>query len=46
MRDCRLDELRGVEALSGVGIPYADLVGLLPQLAQAAGIDVEHDGRS
>jgi uncharacterized protein YjbI with pentapeptide repeats len=44
MRDCRLDELRGVEALSGVGIPYADLIGLLPQLAQAAGIDIEHDG--
>ena len=46
MRDCRLDELRGVEALSGVGIPYADLIGLLPQLAQTAGIDIEHDGGS
>jgi hypothetical protein len=43
MRDCRLDDLLGVEALTGVGIPHADLVGLLPQLARAAGIDVEVD---
>ena len=46
MRDCRLDDLRGVEALSGVGIPYADLIALLPQLARAAGIDVELDDRA
>ena len=43
MRDCRLDDLRGVEALGGVGIPYADLLALLPQLARAAGIDIEDD---
>ncbi len=45
MRDCRLDDLRGVEALSGVRIPFADLVSLLPQLARAAGIEVELDDR-
>ena len=43
MRDCRLDDLRGVEALRGVGLPYADLIALLPQLAQAAGIEIELD---
>jgi uncharacterized protein YjbI with pentapeptide repeats len=43
MRDCRLEEIRGVEALSGVRIPYADLVSLLPQLARAAGIEIELD---
>ena len=46
MRDCRLDDLRGVEALSGVGIPYADLIALLPPLARAAGIEIEVDGGS
>lgn len=44
MRDCRLDDLRGVEALGGVGIPYADLISLLPELARAAGIEIEVDG--
>jgi hypothetical protein len=43
MRACRLDDIRGVEALTGVRIPYADLVSLLPQLALAAGIEIELD---
>jgi uncharacterized protein YjbI with pentapeptide repeats len=46
MRDCRLDDLLGVEALAGVVIPYADLISLLPQLARAAGIEIEVDGRA
>lgn len=46
LRDCRLDDLRGVEALSGVRIPYADLIALLPPLARAAGIEIEVDDRS
>jgi uncharacterized protein YjbI with pentapeptide repeats len=46
LRDCRLDDLRGVEALGGVRIPYADLIALLPQLARAAGIEIEVDGRT
>jgi hypothetical protein len=40
MDDCRLDGLRGVEALCGVRIGFSDLVAIVPELAQALGIDV------
>jgi uncharacterized protein YjbI with pentapeptide repeats len=43
MRDCRLDDLRGVEALGGVRIAFADLLAILPQLASAVGIEIEFD---
>ena len=40
MDDCRLAGVRGVEALSGVRIAFSDLVAIVPELAQALGIEV------
>ena len=40
MDDCRLGGVRGVDALRGVRIGFSDLVAIVPELAQALGIEV------
>jgi uncharacterized protein YjbI with pentapeptide repeats len=43
MRGCTLDGAKGIEALRGVAMPYADVIGAAATLAAALGITVLSD---